>query len=190
MALPAAKAEYTFEDVLSWDEGERIEIIGGEAFLMASPSRVHQKISFEISRQLGNFLEGKQCEAYSAPFSVRLFEKDGDGAKDVDTVVEPDISVVCSKDKLDQYGCKGAPDMVIEILSPSSLRHDRLVKFHLYQRAGVQEYWIVDPENHAVQVFLRDKTGFLCIVEEYGREDAAKSNVLEGCFIELSKVFS
>ncbi len=190
MPLPAKQERYTFADVLAWDEDERIEIISGEAFMMATPSRIHQEISGEIFRQLANFLEGKPCKVYPAPFGVRLFEKDGDLPEDVDTVVEPDISVICDRDKLDDHGCKGAPDMVIEILSPSSLRHDRLVKLNLYQRAGVREYWIADPENRSVMVFLPDASGSLRLHEDYGREDVAKVNVLDGCFIELSKVFS
>ena len=190
MALPAKKEHYTFADILAWEGNERVEIINGEIFLMASPFRVHQEISGELFRQLANFLEGKKCRVYAAPFAVRLFEKDGDNPEDVDTMVEPDITVVCDKDKLDKHGCKGAPDMVIEILSPSTQRHDRLVKLGLYQQAGVREYWIVDPENKSVQVFLQDGSSFLKIHEDYGREDIAKVNVLDGCFIELSKVFS
>lgn len=190
MPLPAKQEHYTFADFLTWDESERAEIINGGMFLMTTPSRIHQKISFEISRQLGNFLVGKPCEVYPAPFGVRLFEQDGMHPENVDTVIEPDISVVCDKSKLDQYGCKGAPDMVVEVLSPSSLRHDRLVKLNLYQRAGVREYWIADPQNKAVQVFLPDENGFMRIFEEYGQNDVAKVNVLDGCFLDLSKVFS
>ena len=120
---------------------------------------------------------------------VRLFARDGDGPEDVDTLVEPDISVVCDRSKLDQHGCKGAPEMVIEILSPSTLRHDRLVKLNLYDQAGVLEYWIVDPQNRAVQVFRRDGGAALRICEEYGHTQVAKVSVLDGCFLELSKVF-
>ena len=189
MALPAEKTRYTFADVLSWDEDERIEIIDGEAFMMATPSRIHQEISGELFRQLANFLEGKQCRVYPAPFGVRLFARDGDGPEDVDTLVEPDISVVCDRSKLDQHGCKGAPEMVIEILYPSTLRHDRLVKLNLYDQAGVLEYWIVDPQNRAVQVFRRDGGAALRICEEYGHTQVAKVSVLDGCFLELSKVF-
>ena len=105
-------------------------------------------------------------------------------------MVEPDLSVVCDSNKIDKHGCKGAPDLVIEILSPSTRRHDRLIKIGLYQRAGVREYWIVDPENKAVQVFLQDGGGSLKIHEDYGREYVANVNVLSGCFVELSKVFS
>ena len=190
MAFTAKKIQYTFADVLSWDESEHIEIINGEAFAMAAPSRMHQKISMELSRQLANYLEGKKCEVYPAPFSVRLFEQDGDAPEDVDTLVEPDISVICDRNKLDQYGCKGAPDMVIEVLSPSSHRHDQLVKLNLYQRAGVREYWIVDPENRIVRVMLLSDAGFLQPHEIYQQGDIARVTVLEGCFIELGKVFS
>ena len=190
MALPAKKARYTFADILSWEGNERIEIINGEAFMMAAPSRIHQEICFEMGRQLGNYLEGKQCKAYPAPFGVRLFQRAGDSPEDVDTIVEPDISVICDRSKLDQYGCNGAPDLVIEVLSPSTQRHDQLVKLNLYQRAGVREYWIVDPENRAVQVFLQDGNGSLKIHEEYGPGDVAKVNVLDGCFVELGKVFT
>lgn len=189
MALPAEKARYTFADILAWDEKERAEIIDGEIVMMAPPSRIHQKISMELSRQLANYLEGKKCEVYPAPFGVRLFEEDGDTPEDVDTLVEPDISVVCDKNKLDEHGCKGAPDMVVEVLSPSTQRHDQLVKLVLYQHAGVREYWIADPENKTIRVMLRDDKGLLQLREVYGRGDVAKVNVLDGCFIELSKVF-
>ena len=190
MSLPAEQEPYTFADVLAWNEGEHVEIINGEAFMMVPPPRQHQEVSGELFRQLANFLEGKRCRAYHAPFGVRLFEQDGDSPENVDTVVEPDLSVICDRSKLDQHGCKGAPDMIVEVLSPSTQRHDQLVKLNLYQRAGVREYWIVDPENRTVRVMLRADDGALWPYEVYRREDVAKVNVLDGCFIELSKVFS
>lgn len=189
MALPVEKARYTFADVLAWEENERIEIVNGETVMMAPPSVEHQRISIEISRQLANYLSGKKCEVFAAPFGVRLFEQDGDSPEDVDTMVEPDISVICDESKLDKYGCKGAPDLIIEILSPSTRRHDRLVKLGLYQRAGVREYWIVNPADKTVQVFLLEG-GELLLREDYGQEDTAKVNVLDDCLIELSKVFT
>ena len=190
MPLRAKQERFTFADCLTWDEDERIEIINGEAFMMATPSRIHQGICFEIGRQLGNFLEGKQCRVYPAPFGVRLFEQDGDSPENVDTVVEPDISVVCDRSKLDEHGCKGPPDLIVEVLSPSTQRHDQLVKLNLYQRAGVREYWIVDPENRTVRVMVQAGGRILQVHEVYGRNDVAKVNVLDGCFIELCKVFS
>lgn len=189
MALPAEKKRYTFADVLAWPDDDRAELIDGEPVMMAPPTTAHQLISGEIFRQLGNYLEGKKCRAIPAPFAVRLFEKDGDNPEDVDTMVEPDISIVCNASKLDKHGCKGAPDMVVEILSPSTQRHDRLVKLGLYQRAGVREYWIVDPDSSTVQVFLQ-QDGSLQLHEVYDRQGVAKVNVLDGCFVELAKVFS
>jgi len=189
MALPVEKARYTFADVLAWDESERIEIINGDIFLMAPPpSSTHQEISGELFAQLHAYLKGKNCKVYAAPFGVRLFEKDGDRPEDVDTMVEPDITVVCDRSKIDEYGCKGAPDMVVEILSPSTRRHDRLTKFNLYQRAGVREYWIVDPANQDVQSFVLEDGRYS--VKEFGAAgDKMRVNILENCVIDLSEVF-
>lgn len=190
MALPDGKKSYTLADYLRWKERKgRYELIDGDAYLMAPPTTQHQKVSGEIFRQIANFLEGKRCEVYAAPFGVRLFEREGDRPEDVDTLVEPDITVVCDKSKLDEYGCRGAPELVMEVLSPSSRKHDRLVKLNLYQRAGVPEYWIVNPEEESVQVFLRDDSGNLRIHNEYDRTEIAKVHALDGCFIELCKVF-
>ncbi len=189
MALPAEKDRYTFADCLTWGEDERIEIINGEAVMMApSPATDHQLISGELFGQIHSYLKGKKCKVISAPFDVRLFEQDGDGPEEVDTVVVPDITVVCDPDKLDKHGCKGAPDMVVEILSPSTQRHDRLTKFNLYQRAGVREYWIVDPANRAVQSFVLEDGRYS--VKEFGTAgDKLRVNVLEDCVIDLSEVF-
>lgn len=186
--IPAENERYTYQDYLDWTGSDRYELIDGEAYLMAGPTHVHQRVSGEILRQLLNFLEGKKCEAISAPFDVRLFEKEDDEPENVDTVVQPDIMVVCDEAKLDDRGLKGAPEMVIEILSPSTQRYDRLTKFELYQRAGVREYWIVDPANRSVQVFFLDNAAFH-LHEVYGPKDVAKVNVLDGCFVEMCKVF-
>ncbi len=190
MALPAENLRYTFEDYLTWDEGERFELIDGKPIALASPSNRHQEIIAALIARFYIFLEGKKCKVYPAPFDVRLFEKNNDRPRDVDTIVQPDITIVCDRDKLDGHGCKGAPDMVVEVLSPSSHRHDRLIKFNLYQKAGVKEYWIVEPGTESVCAFLRDGNGYLMPHEVYGRQDVAKVNVLDGCFIELCKVFA
>ena len=180
---------YTYADILSWDEDVRAEIIDGELYMMAEPSTDHQIISMALSAKIFNFLEDKPCQVFHAPFGVRLFEQDQDTPNMVNTVVEPDITVVCDKKKLDKRGCKGAPDLIIEILSPSNERRDRLVKFNLYQRAGVREYWIVDPRGGTVEVMLPDENGKLTINEVYSRKDTAPVTVLPGCMIDLSKVF-
>lgn len=187
MALPQEKC-YTFADIQAWDEDERIELVYGRLVMMATPLRIHQKVSGELFSQLHEYLKGKKCEVYHAPFAVRPFEEDGDFPEDVDTVVEPDISVICDPDKLDAFGCKGAPDLVIEILSPSTQRHDRVTKFNLYQRAGVREYWIVDPANPSVQSFILENGGYKANDFKIAGEQI-KVNVLEDCILDLSQVF-
>lgn len=188
MPLPQEK-HYTYADYMTWDEQEHIELIEGVPVMMSPPSRAHQEISGELFRQIANYLEGKKCRVYAAPFAVRLFEKSTDDASSVDTVVEPDLSVVCDRDKLDAKGCKGAPDLVIEILSPSSIRNDRLTKFNLYQRAGVREYWIVNPSEKSVQVFILEG-GHYTAAALGSESDVLKVNVLDGCYIDLAQVFS
>ena len=106
--------------------------------MLAPPSRAHQKACGELFRQIANYLDGKKCEVYPAPFTVRLFEKQDDNTAGIDTVVEPGITVICDSDKLDDKGCKGAPDLIDEVVSPSSQRHDHLTKFNLYQQVGVR----------------------------------------------------
>lgn len=156
--------------------------------MMAPPSSIHQEISMELSSQFHAYLKGKKCKVYAAPFAVRLFEADGDWPEDVDTMVEPDISIICDPEKIDKRGCKSAPDMVVEILSPSTQRHDRFTKFNLYQRAGVREYWLVDPGSKTVQSFILEDGRYS--VKEFGAAgDKMKAYVLEDCVIDLSEVF-
>ena len=190
MALPAEKERYTYADYLSWDNDvEQFEIIDGEAILMApGASNTHQGISVSIASQLYAYLKGKSCVVRTAPFDVRLFEREEDSPEDVNTVVQPDIMVICDKSKIDERGCKGAPDMVIEILSASSQRHDRIVKFQLYEQAGVKEYWLVDPANKTAQSFVLESGRY--VVKELGVVgDKMKVNVLESCLIDLTEVF-
>ena len=180
---------YTLEDTFSWDEKERTELIYGSPRMLAAPLRIHQEICREIILQLGNYLKGKKCSVYSAPFAVRPFEQKGDLPRHVDTVVQPDITVVCDPDKLDDIGCQGAPDLIMEILSPSTERYDRLVKFNLYARAGVREYWIIDPQaKTALSYFLEDGH---YIPKEFGTAaDKMPVTILENCILDLSQIFA
>jgi Uma2 family endonuclease len=174
---------YTCEDYYSWNDGERWELIGGLPRAMSpAPSYRHQRAAMELGRQLANFLKGKTCKVLSAPFDVRLNADEGN-----DTVVQPDISVVCDPDKLDERGCKGAPDLVVEVISPSTAGHDRLVKFNLYLQAGVREYWIVDPVEKSVQTCILQ--GGVYVVHMYAETDSASVRVLPGCTIDLQDVF-
>ena len=189
MSIPQ-KEKFTFADMQSWNEQERLELIRGVPVMMAPPIREHQNISMALSGELYYFLKGKKCRVYTAPFAVRLFETEDDSLNDFYTVVEPDISVICDPNKLDRLGCRGAPDMVIEILSPSTRMHDRVVKYNLYQDAGVKEYWIISPEEKSVTVYLLNADGFFEPHTSYEKTDPAQVNVLEGCCIDLNMVFS
>jgi Uma2 family endonuclease len=182
---PQNNRYYTYADVLEWDESIRAEIIDGEVYMMPSPARIHQEISMELSRQFGNFLTGKPCKVYAAPFDVRLFPKED--LSDT-TVVVPDVLVVCDQSKLDDRGGIGAPDLIIEILSPSNRSHDTIRKFRKYLAAGVREYWIVNPEQKTVDVHILDSGRYVTTL--YEAENDVPVTVLPGCTIKLRDVFA
>lgn len=187
MALPQ-ECLYTYADMLEWEGDTRYELYNGQPRAMSSPTDVHQDISMALSAQLYNYLRGKRCKPYAAPFDVRLFEEPGDQPEDVDTVVQPDLMVVCDRSKVDRHGVRGAPDLIIEILSESTRKLDRLTKFSLYQRAGVKEYWIVDPVKRLVLVHTLEE-GAYHGAEVYSSDDVVPVGVLEDCRIDLSDVF-
>ena len=147
MPLPKNNS-YTIEDIFALPEGKRAELIDGQIYDMAPPSPFHQKLVMELSATIRNYIRAKggSCEVYPAPFAVFL-------NKDTQNYVEPDISVICDVDKIDHKGCNGAPDFIIEIVSPSSQRMDYLTKLLKYRSAGVREYWIVNPATKTVQVY-------------------------------------
>jgi Uma2 family endonuclease len=180
--------EYTYADLLAWDDGVRYELYGGRPVALASPSDVHQEISGEIYFQIRNFLSGKPCKIYYAPFDVRLFEENGERPENVDTVVQPDLMVVCDPGKVDRRGVHGAPDLVIEILSDSTRRNDRLVKYNLYQKAGVREYWIVDPDSRVVSVYTLEE-GAYHAAATYAADAQVPVGLWEDFSVDLTRVF-
>jgi Uma2 family endonuclease len=183
--VPQKNKYYTYADLLEWDESLRAEIIDGEVYLMAPPARVHQETSRELLTTIANFLRGKPCKVYAAPFGVRLFPK---ADLSDDTVVEPDIVVVCDFSKLDDRGCNGAPDLIIEILSPSTGSHDKITKFRKYLASGVREYWIVNPGQKTVDVHTLDAGHYITTL--YEEDEDIPVTVLPGCVIKLKDVFS
>jgi Uma2 family endonuclease len=176
---------YTYADYLEWDEDFRAEIIDGELYMMATPSRFHQSISMALSARIYNFLLGKTCKVYVAPFTVRLFPR-RDGSDD--TVLEPDITVVCDPSKLDKQGCAGAPDMVVEILSPSTARNDKIAKLRKYQKAGVKELWIIDPDAKTLDTYILDRGSYLFSI--YDESEKVPVLTLPGLEIDLSEIFA
>lgn len=179
---------YSYADYLTWKFQERIELFKGKVYAMSpAPASRHQRILGRLGNKLYNFLEGSQCEVYFAPFDVRLEQTKND--KKVFTVVQPDISVICDESKIDERGCVGAPDVVVEILSPGNSTKEMKNKFDLYQEAGVLEYLIVQPaDNTILQYQLLN--GQYVNYRPLTIEDSLKSTVLTGFEVPLKKVFS
>lgn len=191
-AIPVLRdeKEYTYADYLAYPDDERWEIIDGIPYLQAAPTPVHQEVLTELVRQIANYLSGNPCKVYPAPFCVRLplgYEKN---EKEVKNVVEPDITIVCDKSKLDEKGCNGAPDMIIEILSPSSVKMDRVIKFNKYEIAGVREYWIVEPEQKLVSVFVLQSNQRFGRTELYTEDDKITVATFPDLTVDLSAVFA
>jgi len=182
--------KYTYADYLSWDDDERWEIIEGVPYSMSpAPATEHQSISFEISRQIGNCLKDELCRAFSAPFDVRFEENIGSAEGEIETVVQPDIVVICDDKKIDKRGCMGAPDLVVEILSPSTAYKDETEKLKLYEKHGVKEYWIVNPEANYIMIYH-------LIDNKYGKpdylmdDDIIESSVLKGFSVSCREIFA
>lgn len=184
---------YTYADYLTWQFNERVELLKGRIFRMAAPSRQHQKISLVIERKIDNFLfkNKSKCELYHAPFDVRLplpsHRVKGDK---VDTVVQPDICVICDLSKLDNQGSNGAPDLIIEILSPGNSKKEKQEKFDLYESAGVKEYWVVQPKDFFIIRYNLNTEGKYIGSRLYTEDDVIESKVLEGFYLEINDIFS
>lgn len=181
--------KYTYADYLAWDDDKRWEIIEGEPILMSpAPNRIHQKISAELLRQFANFLQGKKCQVYAAPFDVR-FPSGNEIDDKIETVVQPDLSVICDRKKLDHAGCRGAPDLIIEILSISNAKHDHIRKLHLYEKHKVKQYWIIDPEEKILWV-RQIKSGKYLSPQVYSEKDRVEVSILPDLTIYLGLVFA
>ncbi|MCP4153679.1 MAG: Uma2 family endonuclease [bacterium] len=190
MGLAAKKEvqKYTYADYRTWDDDERWEIIHGEATNMTpAPVRIHQEILTDLLVQLVNQLKDKPCKVYPAPFDVRL-PLANENEEDISNIVQPDISVICDPGKLDEKGCTGAPDLIIEILSPSTRRRDRLEKLNLYEMAGVKEYWLVEPEGQLVDVFILGSDGAYGRSQMYTESDTIEINSLKPLAVDLGSV--
>ena len=185
MPSQAKNRLYTYADYRLWDDSERMELVKGVPHAMSpATSTKHQLVSAALVRILGNYLFGKPCKLFHAPYDVRL---KGMGDDD-DTVLQPDIIVVCDQSKLDEHGCNGAPDLVMEILSPSTSGYDKVVKLNLYWQAGVHEYWIVDTADKTIQKYILKDGEY--VIRGYAEADSVPVSTLEGCVVDLSQVFT
>ena len=181
---------YTDADYLLWRIEERLELIKGKIFKMSpAPSLAHQRISTQLQGTLFNFLKARSCDLFSAPFDVRLYndKKSKDANRQIYTVVQPDLCVVCDTSKLDQRGCLGAPDLIIEILSPGNSSKEMNEKFDLYEESGVREYWLVEPAENAVWVYLLNEEGKYIGLKP--TTTILKSSIFPDLVIDLKEIF-
>jgi Uma2 family endonuclease len=190
LSIPMSKmsdTKYSYADYLQWDDEQRWELIDGIPYNMSpAPTFTHQKVSISISSFFYHYLTGKPCEVLTAPFDVRLSEQDKD--EGITHVVQPDISIICDSHKIDEHGCKGTPDLIVEILSPRTAKRDRRDKFRLYEKYGVREYWIVDPLHETIEVYLLQGNRF-AEKQVYAEGDVMEVSIFADCQMNLNDVF-
>lgn len=186
-----SKKLYTYADYLTWQVQERLELIKGRLFKMSpAPLRYHQELSGALHREFSTYLKRKPCKVFHAPFDVRLPRSNDERCDEqIYTVVQPDITVVCDRTKLDRRGCLGAPDLIIEILSPSTAAKDVKDKFQLYEESGVREYWVVHPEEALIDVFTLDEQRKYQLERIYTRQDVMAVGIFEDFNLDLAEIF-
>lgn len=183
------KKRYTYADYLLWQFKERVELIKGKIFKMSpAPGTVHQKISRELSFRIFGFFNDKNCEAFSAPFDVRLPIM-GNKDKETLTVVQPDLCVVCDLEKLDERGCEGAPDLIVEILSPGNSKKEMREKFEVYEEAGVKEYWLVNPIDKTVLIYVLGEQHSFIGLQPLTEDQNLQSTLFPDLIIKLGDIF-
>ena len=180
---------YSYAHYLNWLFDERLELIKGKIYKMSpGPSRVHQKVLTNLFRPIANFLDGKPCDLYVAPFDVR-FPSKSKADKDIYTVLQPDICVICDKSKLDDRGCLGAPDLVVEILSPGNNKKELLHKYKVYEEFGVKEYWVVSQSDQSILIYTLSNEGKYVPSKIFTLSEEVSSVVLPGFVLKLDDVF-
>lgn len=188
---PDPSLTYTYADYLRWNFEERLELIKGRIFKMSpAPSPVHQRVQSSLNALFYNFLKKKKCTVYPAPFDVRLPVKNRKKDNQITTVLQPDLCVVCDDNKIDARGCNGAPDLVVEILSPGNAIKDAELKFELYEKAGVKEFWVIHPTEETVLIFVLGDDGRFGGGHLYAGYKKIQSKILPGFETDLSEIFS
>ena len=177
---------YTYAEYLLWKFEERVELLKGKLFKMSAPSIDHQRVSRKLSTKIDNYLEGKRCEVFSAPFDVVLKNPNGED----NTVLQPDLCVVCDPEKLaDGKRCYGAPDWVLEIVSPSNVEKELSKKMHIYEEAGVAEYWVLRPEEKELDIFVLQDNGYIGLKPRFAGEVVSPQKFPD-LQINLGEIFS
>ena len=181
---------YTYADYLTWLDDKRRELINGFIKLMSpAPKRIHQEVESKLFLVIGSFLQkNKKCKIYPAPFDVRLPKKDEKQDEKIYTVVQPDLSIICDPDKLDDRGCIGPPDMIVEITSPKTVDRDVNEKFTIYEQSGVKEYWIVYPQEQSISVFVLEGSKYK-FKGMYAGKRQIKVHIFDDLFIKLEDIF-
>jgi Uma2 family endonuclease len=184
---------YTYADYLRWQLEERIELIKGKIFKMSpAPSARHQSIATQIQGLLFIHLRGQPCRLYSAPFDVRLLNKSKSqkSNQEIYTVVQPDISVICDKSKIDEKGCIGAPDLIVEILSPGNSKKEMKIKYALYEESGVREYWVVYPSEQSLFQFILNEEEKFVLKAVFTEDEVFNAHIFPDLQIDLAEVFA
>ena len=181
---------YTYKDYLQWPEDERWELIDGIPFNMTpAPSANHQRVSREFLTSFNNYLKGKNCEVFNAPFDVRL-PRSSENDEDTSTVLQPDLCIICDPKKIDRRGCVGGPDLVVEIASPGTLARDMKHKVFCYEAARVREYWIVQPEGKTVLVYQLSADNHYDRPRVFTSEDMLPVGIFHDFELNLEEIFS
>lgn len=188
--LPSKIELYTYMDYINKKDDKSFELIDGKFYAMSpAPSRIHQKIVTELSRRIGNFIEinSLPCEVYVAPFDVRLVNE-GEREEDCINVVQPDISIICDKTKLDDKGCKGAPEFIIEVVSASNSSLDYVKKLYLYEKFKVNEYWIINPETSHILIYRLNDINQYSEPDRFSFDENMESSFLKGFQININSI--
>ncbi|HAI75386.1 MAG TPA: restriction endonuclease [Microscillaceae bacterium] len=186
------EAQYSYADYLTWQFEQTVELIKGKIFQMSpAPNVKHQKISSKLHICIGTYLQEKSCNLFAAPFDVRLLDKrkSSQANQDIYTVVQPDLSVICNAAQLDEQGCIGAPDLVVEILSPGNSKKEMRIKYALYEEAGVREYWVVFPSVRALVQFVLNEEEKFVFKSAFAEDEVFQAHIFPDLAIDLEEIF-
>lgn len=181
--------KYSYADYLTWEIDDMVELIRGKVYkwAVAAPGMSHQKVSVRLTNKFFNFLKGKSCQVFYAPFDVRLPVKSKKNNQ-IHTVIQPDICVICDESKLDERGCNGVPDLVVEILSPGNNRKELRLKYEIYEESGVREYWVIHPIEQTLLIY-KLMNGKYQSSRLFVSGDSVKSDCIEGFELDLEEIF-